>query len=276
MIRFNNLIHSLSTYSARYGGPRYRCIELAKYINKSLSGLQEEQLKKSEKINTILSSEAFLSSNHKPIYLKSLQHIGGENVYLIQDELGFMACFTEETEILLYKDGKFVYNRIDNIQVGDLRVLNLEVVPELRNNCVPKFSSFGSNFLKINTTESKKLMCDGINSLLVLKTEDYKSIESVDKLDDKNNIQEIYLLEITTVCSVGFQNGCFELEFLPFSYVLTKDANNSNSSENRYYNELNKTRPKRYLNNLRSKSFKITKEDKSKIEMELINEKDCY
>jgi hypothetical protein len=277
MIYFSNLIHTISPYSARWGGPRYETIKFTKFLNKHLYKKQEVDLAKEEKINTVLIPEAFLSSNCKPLYLKSIKYIGFKKAFVIKDEIGFEASFPEGTEILIYKNNDFIYEKIENIKPGDFRVINFESEPELKNYQ----SDVNKDFLSIacNTEEEiQKLMCDYINSFVILKKTNHNSISKIDSFDKKENIQEIYLLEVKSItCPTNISSAeVFELEFLPFSCLLLKNIENSNCNNNRYYNEINKKRSKNYLNKMKNKVFNIEKSDKFNIKMELRNEKDYY
>ncbi len=128
MILLENIIHTVSTYSNRWGGPRFNTIELYKFMNKHLSGKQDKEIANGDKVNTILISDAFLSSKHMPLYLKSLQYKEEKETYFIKDELGFETEFPKGTEILIWNEDCKTpeYIKIENIKEGINRVINFE------------------------------------------------------------------------------------------------------------------------------------------------------
>ena len=245
-------------YPNRDGGPRYKVLKLYKFISKHFYDKQNIQLNKKEKVNTTLFPEAFLTSEHKPIYLKSFQRDKEKRTYFIKDELGFIAVFPERTEILIERNNELVFEKIEDIKVGDFRVLNFEDVPDLH-------SDVKNNFLSIVSKDFREVMCEGINHNVLCERKGFLT-KKTDELNRKDDIQTIYFLEVKEITFVGLYD-CYNLDFLPFSHFLKKDRT---SNKTNYSNKINKLRSKKYLNKMRDKFFNI-KKDKFKIEMELKN-----
>ena len=88
MIHLTSLLHTMSPYANRWGGPRYRTEELAKFLNKHLYNIQEDQLRRAELVNMCLAYDAFLSSRHVPIYPAAILNVGEWHAWRIKDELG--------------------------------------------------------------------------------------------------------------------------------------------------------------------------------------------
>jgi len=264
-----NLLHTMTVYANRWGGPRYRTEELAKFLHKGLYNAQEEQLKQNKKINLSLSVDAILSSRHTPAYVKSVQMEPElHNTWTITDELGYTAVFHEGTEILLYKNDGLIYEKVENIQIGDRRVINFELVDEFKNDKLHHHSKFSENFLTIKCkdfSEVEMTMCDALTSMTVVQ----RAGLEITKLDQFNstNIQELYLVDIIGIVE-NLPHTKFNIEIMPFSYSLHKNKALSDKSENRYYKSRQSTIAKRYLEKMRSKVFNM-KKDNVKVELEL-------
>lgn len=264
-----NLLHTMTVYANRWGGPRYRTEEFAKFLHKHLYNAQEEQLKRKEKVNLSLSIDALLSSRHTPLYVKSVKLDSNIcRTWMIIDELGYGAEFHEGTEILLYKNEALVYEKIENIKIGDRRVINFELVDEFKNDKLHHHSKFTENFHSItfdSENEAQMLMCDALTSMTVVKKQ-HSEILKIDQFKP-SNIQELYFVEITNVFEI-MPCTKFDIETMPFSYSLHKNKQLSNKSEKRYYKSRKSTIAKRYLEKMRSKVFNI-KKDNVKVELEL-------
>jgi hypothetical protein len=259
----------MTVYANRWGGPRYRTEEFAKFLHKHLYNAQEEQLRKCEKVNLCLSIDALLSSRHTPVYVKYVS-LNPEIVrmWAITDELGYLAEFPEGTEILLYKDRGLMYEKIENVVVGDSRAINFELVDEFKNDKLHHHSKFSENFHSIKVKddiEAQMLMCDALTSMTIIKKKGLEVIK-IDQFDKKND-QEIYLVNIVAIGQSTKQMN-IDIAIMPFSYSLHKNRSMSNKSEHRYYKSRQGTIAKRYLEKMRSKVFNI-KKDKVKIELEL-------
>ena len=265
----------MSVYAHRWGGPRYRTEELAKFLNKHLYNVQEDQLRRGEKVNTCLAHDAFLSSKHTPLYLSSIKKVDSQlRNYLIFDELGFEGLFAEGTEILIHKDNSIQFEKIENINVGDNRVINFELVSEFSNDKLHHHLKFSENFLKIQCKdeyEAQTVLCDGLSAMTVLKN-DNCIINRLHQFNS-NNSQEVYLVEVTGVMELTPAEQFYDVDFLPFSYSLKKNKELSDKSKNRYYKTRQKTMSKRFLEKMRSKVFRI-KKDKMHFEMDLKHDKD--
>lgn len=276
-MHFRNLLHTMTVYANRWGGPRYRTEELAKFLHKHLYNSQEEQLKRLEKVNLCLSIDALLSSKHTPVYVSSIQvDSSASQTWLILDELGYQAQFHEGTEILLYKDNSLMYEKIENIKPGDQRVINFELVDAFKNDKLHHHSKFSENFLSItcnSEAEIEMILCDALTSMMIVKRPQLLTLE-IKKIDqfDKNNIQEIYIIDIVDVWKSCSETK-LDIEVMPFSYSLHKNKALSNKSENRYYKSRQSTIAKRYLEKMRSKVFNM-KKDNVKVELELRHVKD--
>ncbi len=274
MINLTSLLHTFSIYANRYGGPRYRTEELAKFLNKHLYNVQEQQLRMGEKVNASLVNSAFLSSRHTPLYLSSIQ-MTNSRVWIVEDELGFEAMFSEGTKILIEKDGKIQFEKIENLKPGNKRIINFEKVDALKNdklNHDNKRGSFTENFIRIENIDEYSgqiMLCDALTSMMLLKQKG-TSLERIDKFNNEN-IQEVYFIDLVRVDCVDVLYQSYNLEFSPFSYVLKKNTKLSDDSKNRYYEYRKKTAGKRFLEKMRSKAFEI-KKDKIAIEMELKRE----
>lgn len=264
-----NLLHTMTAYANRWGGPRYRTEELAKFLNKSLYNVQEEQLKRNEKVNLVLSIDALLSSRHTPTYVRSIQmEQEPKPTWTITDELGYTAVFHEGTEILLYKDNGLVYEKIENIQIGDTRIINFELVEEFKNDKLHHHSKFSENFLTIKCKDYREIemtMCDALTSMIIVQRTGLE-MKKLDQFND-SNIQELYLVNIIGIVKCIPQTK-LNIEVMPFSYSLHKNRALSDKSENRYYKSRQSTIAKRYLEKMRSKVFSM-KKDNVKIELEL-------
>lgn len=262
----------MTLYANRWGGPRYRTEELAKFLNKHLYNIQEDQLRNAQHVNLCLANDAFLSSRHTPLYPISILNKGKLHAWRIKDELGFEAIFNEGTKILVHKDDIIKFEKIEELKPGDRRVINLEIVPELKNDKSHHYLSFTDKFIliKCEATEVQNLLCDGLSAMMILR-EKNGSVEKIDQFDSKNE-QEIYLSDIREVEHVGLQHF-FNIEFSRFSYILIKNRKLSDKSRNRYYNYRHNTLGKRWLEKMRSKVFHI-KKDKVNFNMELTHVKD--
>lgn len=264
-----SLLHTMTVYANRWGGPRYRTEEFAKFLHKHLYNVQENQLKRNEKVNLCLSIDALLSSRHTPIYVKSVQmEIEPQKSLIITDELGYQAEFHEGTEILLYKNDRLMYEKIENVRIGDRRVINLELVDEFNNDKLHHHSKFSENFLTIkcrDCSEIEMAMCDALTSMMIVR----RTGLEMTKLDQFSNanIQELYLVDIVEIAK-SIKLPKFNVEIMPFSYSLHKNRELSNKSEKRYYKSRQSTIAKRYLEKMRSKVFNM-KKDNVKIELEL-------
>lgn len=269
-----NLLHTMTIYANRWGGPRYRTEEFAKFLHKHLYNVQEEQLKRKEKVNLSLSIDALLSSHHTPVYVKSVRLDPSIcRTWMIIDELGYGAEFHEGTEVLLYKNDALIYEKVENIKPGDQRVINFELVDEFKNDKLHHHNKFSENFHTIayeNENDAQMLMCDALTSMTVVK----KQLSEILKIDQfkPSNIQELYFIEITSAFEI-MPCTKFDIEIMPFSYSLHKNRALSNKSNKRYYTSRQSTIAKRYLEKMRSKVFNI-KKDNIKTELELKHVKD--
>lgn len=265
MIHLTSLLHTISLYANRWGGPRYRTEELAKFLNKHLYNIQEEQLMRGELVNLCLSYDAFLSSRHTPLYASCISTSKKTRAWRIKDELGFEAIFAEGTEILTFVDhpeyGPLEWLPVESCIPGTKRVINLELVPELKNDTLNHHNAFTDNFvsIKCEPEQVQQLLCDSLTAMMVLKERDC-IVRRVDKFDS-NNTQEIYLVDITEVEEIEPQHF-FDIKFSDFSYSLKKNKQLSNKSKNRYYNYRHNTTTKRWLEKMRSKVFHIKKSNK--------------
>lgn len=268
MIHILSLLHTMSVYANRWGGPNYRTEELAKFLNKHLYNVQEEQLRLGEKVNTCLSHDALLSSRHTPLYMSSIRMSEVLNSWRIKDELGFEGIFAEGTEILIRRDEVIRFEKIENLKAGDKRVINFELVPIFNNDKLPHFLPFNENFLSIKcetSYETQMLMCDGLTAMMILKEKD-NAVTRLDQFDSKNT-QEVYLVDIVDIKKIQPQQF-FWAEFNPFSYKLSKNRALSDKSNHRYYKQRRSTVKNRFLEKMRSKVFNI-KKDNVEIKMEL-------
>jgi hypothetical protein len=269
-----NLLHTMTAYANRWGGPRYRTEEFAKFLHKHLYNAQEDQLKQNKKVNLSLSIDALLGSRHIPVYVKSVQMEPAlHKTWTITDELGYTAVFHEGTEILLYKNDALVYEKIENIQIGERRVINFELVEEFNNDKLHHHSKFSENFLTIKCkdfSEVEMMMCDALTSMTVVQ----RAGLEITKLDQfsNSNIQELYLVDVIGIVK-NIEHTRFDIETMPFSYSLRKNKELSDKSENRYYKSRQSTVAKRYLEKMRSKVFSM-KKDNVKVELELKHVKD--
>jgi len=190
----------------------------------------------------------------------------------IKDELGFEGVFSKGTEILVYRDGRIKFVAIENLKLGDKRVVNFEYVPEFDNDKLNHHSAFTENFvsIKCEPEEIQQLMCDGLTAMMMLKEQD-GTVKMIEKFDSKN-IQEIYLIDILEAEEIEPQLF-FYMTFNDFSFSLKKNKNLSSKSKNRYYNYRRNTIGKRWLEKMRSKVF-CMKKDNVDIKMELKHESD--
>ncbi len=269
MLHFLSLLHTISVYAARWGGPRYRTTEVAKYINKYCYNLQEEHLKRGKKIDTRLASEAVLSSRHTPLYIKSLQYVGAKDAYLIEDELGLTAVFAEGTEILIEKDSKLVFVKIEELQPGDRRVVNFEYVREFKNASLHSYNKHIKNFITIKSRserETQIMLCDSITAMTLTKKIEQRKLKKLCQFDNKLHSQEIYLIDVVNVTKTSAQIPAIVLELFPYSHALIRDVDRSTKTDKRYYKAKHKERGKNYLNRMREKVFDIKK---SKIDIVL-------
>ncbi len=273
-MHFLNLLHTMTVYANRWGGPRYRTEEFAKFLHKHLYNAQEAQLMKGEKVNLCLSIDALLSSRHIPVYVKPLMISGSSlKMYHVVDELGYSADFHSSDEILIYRDDAIMYEKVENLVPGDKRIINLELVDEFSNDKLHHHSKFSENFLTIkckDEAEAQMTLCDALTSMTVVKKKGL-NLTKIDQFD-KNNIQEIYLIDIVEISTTTDRPKVI-IEIMPFSYSLHKNKALSNKSEKRYYKSRQSTVGKRYLEKMRSKVFSI-KKDRVKIELELMHAKD--
>lgn len=263
-----NLLHTMTVYANRWGGPRYRTEEFAKFLHKHLYNIQEDQLKGRTKVNLSLSIDALLSSRHTPVYVKSVQMEPPQKTWTITDELGYTAVFHEGTEVLLYKDNCLVYEKVENIKIGDRRVINFELVDEFKNDKLHHHSKFSENFLTIKCkdfSEIEMAMCDALTSMTIVQRTGLE-MKKLDQFDNAN-IQELYLVDIIGIVECIDQMK-LNIEIMPFSYSLHKNKALSDKSEKRYYKSRQSTIAKRYLEKMRSKVFNM-KKDNVKIELEL-------
>ena len=259
MIHLTSLLHTMSIYANRWGGPRYRTEELAKFLNKHLYNIQEYQLQMGEKVNTCLASDAFISSRHTPLYLSSIRKSDIIDGYFIKDELGFEAIFAEGTEILIHRDNQIKFEKIENIEMGDLRVINFERVDEFNNDKLHHHLAHSENFISIKCAsedEVQMVLCDGLTAMTILKDEE-SVVKRINQFDSEND-QEIYLSEITKILQVDTQQFYY-IDFFPFSYSLKKNRALSNKSKHRYWKYRQNTVGKRWLEKMRSKVFHIKK-----------------
>lgn len=274
-MHFLNLLHTMTVYANRWGGPRYRTEEFAKFLHKHLYNAQEAQLKKGEKVNICLSIDALLSSRHIPVYVRPLIFgTTSQKMYHVGDELGYSADFHQYDEILIYRDDAIMYEKVENLAYCDKRVINFELVEEFSNDKLHHHSKFSENFLTIkckDEAEAQMTLCDALTSMTIVKKKEL-DITKIDQFD-KNNIQEIYLVDITEVYRLRDERPKIEIEIMPFSYSLHKNKTLSDKSEKRYYKSRQSTIGKRYLEKMRSKVFSI-KKDKIEIELELKHAKD--
>lgn len=280
MIHITSLLHTMTLYANRWGGQRYRTSELAKFLNKHLYNVQEIALMMGKCVSLNLAHDAFLSSDHTPLYANSIQVSPTKKAFKIKDELGFEAVFAEGTEILTYyvdpdyeEYNEFKWIPIEKLMPRQLRVINLEKVDVLKNDKTNHHLKFTENFIaiKCEPEERQMLMCDGLSALMILK----ESPEGVEKIAqfDSNNIQEIYAVEIKSVEEAKSRNF-FNIDFHEFSYSLSKNRELSDKSKNRYYEYRKATLTKRWLEKMRSKVFRM-KKDKINFTMELTkNESD--
>ena len=268
-MHFLNLLHTMSVYANRWGGPRYRTEELAKFLHKHCYNVQEDQLKLNQKVNLCLAIDALISSRHTPLYVKSIQMEQElKPTWTITDELGYTAVFHEGTEILLYKNDTLVYEKIENIAIGDRRVINFELVEVFNNDKLHHHSKFAENFLTIKCkdfSEIEMAMCDALTSMIIAQ----RTGLEMTKLDQFNssNAQELYLVDVIGIVPCIPQTR-LNIEVMPFSYSLHKNRSLSDKSENRYYKSRRSTVAKRYLEKMRSKVFRM-KKDNVKVELEL-------
>lgn len=260
MIHLTSLLHTMTAYANRWGGARWRTEELAKFLNKHLYNIQEEQLRNGQRVNLCLAHDAFLSSRHLPLYPSSILNIGEWAAYKIKDELGFEAVFSKGTEILIHKDEIIRFEKIENLKPGDRRVINFEVVPEFDNDKMNHYNAFTDNFISIKCEpeEIQQLMCDSLNAMMILK-EQSGSLIRIDRFDSRNE-QEIHLIDIVSVEEIE-PHLFFYLEFNKFSYSLRKNRELSNKSQKRYYNYRQRTVGKRWLEKMRSKVFAMKKDN---------------
>jgi len=268
-----SFLHTMSIYANRWGGPRYRTEELAKFMNKHLYNVQEDQLRAGEKVNTILAHDAFLSSRHTPLYMSSIEAAGNFSTYMITDELGFEGFFSKGTEILILKNNQIQYEKVENLKIDDERVINFELVPEFSNDKLHHHLKYSENFISIkyeNEYEKQMLLCDGLSSMTILKDED-GALKRVGQFDSEN-IQEIHFIKITGVIRIS-PTQFYRAEFLPFSYSLKKNRELSDKSRHRYYKQRHSTAGRRWLEKMRSKVFHM-KKDKIELKMELRHDED--
>lgn len=268
MIHLTSLLHTMSPYANRWGGPRYRTEELAKFLNKHLYNWQEDQLRRAELVNMCLSYDAFLSSNHTPIYPAAILNTGELVAWRIKDELGFEAVFSKGTEILVHRDKEIKFVCIEEIKPGDMRVINFELVSEFKNDKINHHLAFTENFLSIKCDtydEIQMILCDGLTAMTLLREID-SVVYRIDQFNSENS-QEIYLIDIIEVEQVE-PHHFFNMYINPFSYSLKKNRNLSSASGDRYYKHRRDTKGKRWLEKMRSKVF-CMKKDNVAIKLEL-------
>lgn len=268
MIHLTSLLHTMSPYANRWGGPRYRTEELAKFLNKHLYNIQEDQLRRAELVNMCLAYDAFLSSRHTPLYPSAILNVGEWKAWRIKDELGLEAIFSEGTEILIHRDEEIKFVKIEEIQSGDQKIINFEVVDEFKNDKMDHHLAFTDNFVSIKCDtydEIQMLLCDGLTAMTVLKETD-SVVSRVDKFNSEN-CQEVYLIDIEEVEQIE-SHQFFEVYVNPFSYSLKKNRALSNPSGNRVYRQRRDTKGNRWLEKMRSKVF-CMKKDNIAIKMEL-------
>jgi hypothetical protein len=273
VLHFLSLLHTISVYAARWGGPRYRTTEVAKYINKYCYNLQEEHLKRGKKIDTRLASEAILSSRHTPLYIKSLHFVGYRDAYVIVDELGLAAVFPEGTEILVEKNAELTFVSIDELQPGDKRVVNFEYVKEFKNASLHSYNKHIKNFITIKSRterETQIMLCDSITAMTLTKEIEPLKLKKLYQFDNKLHDQELYLIDIVSVTKTKTQMPSINLELFPYSHALIKDVDRSKKTDKRYYKAKHKERGKKYLNKMREKVFDI-KNSKIDIVLESID-----
>jgi hypothetical protein len=263
----------MSPYANRWGGPRYRTEELAKFLNKHLYNQQEDQLRRAEIVNMCLAHDAFVGSRHTPLYPAAILNLGEWTAWRIKDELGFEAVFAKGTEILVYRDEEIKFIKIEDIKPGDMRVINFERVDEFKNDKMHHHLALTENFLSIKCDtydEIQMLLCDGITAMTILRETD-SIVYRVDQFNSENS-QEVYFVEVTEVENVENQQF-FYMYINPFSYSLKKNRNLSNPSGDRVYKHRLDTTGQRWLEKMRSKVFAM-KKDNIPVKMELKHVKD--
>ncbi len=269
MLHILSLLHTISVYAARWGGPRYRTTEVAKYINKYCYNLQEEHFKRGKKIDTRLASEAVLSSRHTPLYIKSLQYVGNRDSYVIVDELGLTAIFTEGTQILVEKDSVPTFVNIEELKQGDRRIVNFEYVKEFKNASLHSYNKNIKNFITIKSRtkhETQVMLCDSITAMTLTKEIEPLKLKKMYQFNNKLHDQELYLIDIVSVTKTKTKTPAIVLELFPYSHALIRDVDRSTKTDKRYYKAKHKERGKKYLHRMREKVFDIKK---SKIDIVL-------
>jgi hypothetical protein len=268
-----SLLHTISVYAARWGGPRYRTTEVAKYINKYCYNLQEEHFRKGKRIDTRLASEAVLSSKHTPLYIKSLQYVGNKDAYEIVDELGLVAIFTEDTQILVERNEELSFVKINELQPGDRRVVNFEYVKDFKNASLHSYNKNIRNFITIKSNtnhETQIMLCDSITAMTLTKEIEPLKLKKMYEFNNKLHDQEIYLIDIVSINKMPTKVPAIALELFPFSHALLRDVDRSIKTDKRYYTAKHKERGKKYLNRMREKVFRI-KNSKMDIVLESID-----
>ena len=269
MVHPLSFLHTISVYAARWGGPRYRTTEVAKYIHKYFYNLQEDHFKQGKRVDTRLASEALLSSRHTPLYVKSMQSVGYRDMYAITDELGLTALFTDDTEILVEKDEELSFVKISELQPGDKRVVNFEYVKEFKNASLHSFNKHVKNFLAIkcrNAYAAQIMLCDSITAMTLTQKIDDTKLQKVFQFNSKLHAQELYLIDIVEVHKTGLKLQGIAIEVFPFAHALLKDVDREVKTDKRYYKAKHKDRGNKYLDKMRSKVFEIKK---SKIDIVL-------
>ena len=273
MIHLTSLLHTMSPYANRWGGPRYRTEELAKFLNKHLYNQQEDQLRRAELVNMCLAYDAFVNSRHTPSYPAAILNMGEYLAWRIKDELGFEGIFAQGTEILVHKNEKIKFVCIEDVKPGDRRVINFEQVEEFKNDKMHHHLALTENFLSIKCDtydEIQMLLCDGITAMTLLRETD-STVYRVDQFNSENS-QEVYLVDVMEVEQV--ENQQFFYTYInPFSYSLKKNRNLSNASGDRVYKQRRDSKGQRWLEKMRSKVFAM-KKDNIPVKMELTHVKD--
>ena len=272
MIHIESLLQTVSIYANRWGGPRFRSMELFKLLNKVLYNNQIEAIKTGTPVNMDLSSVALLSCSHSPLYPSRIVYTGKKMMYSIEDELGFMGMFAEGTQVYCYEHGQYCWKKIEEIKPGTMRIINLESRENISNTSIHHHKKSSSDIYTMDCgskLQAQKILGEALCTLMLFKVnkENKKEIVRVREFDKKNNSQELVFVEITKVEKFK-ELPSLEFVMNGFSHVLFKDKKNSDSSVD-YKKLMNKQRPKKYLNMLREKVFTL-KKDVVPFEMELL------
>jgi hypothetical protein len=271
MVHIESLLQTVSIYANRWGGPRFRSMELFKLLNKVLHNNQIEAIKTGAPVNMGLSSVALLSCSHSPLYPSKIVYTGDKMMYSIEDELGFKGMFAEGTQVYCYEHGQYCWKRIEEIRPGTMRIINLESRENINNTGIHHHHKSSSDMYTMDCgseQQAQKILGEEISTLMIFRInkDNKKEVIRVREFDKKNNSQELIFVEITKVEKFK-ELPSLEFVMNSFSHVLFKDKKNSDSSGD-YRKLMNKQRPKKYLNMLREKVF-VLKKDVVPFEMEL-------